>query len=292
MTKPFLKWAGGKTQLIDQISTKLPREILARDFTYIEPFIGGGAFFFWVQDNLKPKKSVINDINFDLTNCYRVVQENVVSLIEILSEYEVKYWSLVEKPESKKTMFYDIRTAFNASKSNDIEKAAQLIFLNKTCFNGLYRVNRKGYFNVPIGSYKKPAICNEKVLKEASIALQNTIILNGDYAETLVHSEGETVFYIDPPYKPLSASSSFNAYAKGGFDDNEQVRLSQFCAKLDENSYHWILSNSDVNTEDNPDTFFDELYSKFNVQRVMATRAINSNREKRGQLKELLISNR
>jgi DNA adenine methylase len=163
--------------------------------------------------------------------------------------------------------------------------------LNKTCFNGLYRVNRSGGFNVPIGSYKNPKICDTDNLRLAAKAFEDTIILNGDYAETLRYANSETLFYLDPPYKPISATSSFNAYAKASFDDQEQVRLSEFCRELTKRETAWILSNSDVNTEDNPDKFFDELYDGFDIQRVKASRVINSVSAKRGRLNELLISN-
>jgi len=151
-------------------------------------------------------------------------------------------------------------------------------------------VNRNGKFNVPIGSYKKPRICDPDNLRLVAKAFEDTVILNGDYADTLQYTTSESLFYLDPPYKPISATSSFNSYAKDSFDDKEQVRLSEFCRSLTEKEMAWILSNSDVNTEDNPDSFFDDLYNGFDIQRVKASRLINSVSAKRGELNELLIS--
>jgi len=165
------------------------------------------------------------------------------------------------------------------------------IFLNRTCFNGLYRVNRKNEYNVPMGSYKRPTICDKENILAVSQTLQKVEILCGDYEETLNHADNNTLFYFDPPYKPLSETSSFNSYAKDEFNDAEQIRLRDFCHKLDALNHTWILSNSDVKGKDENDNFFDDLYSNFNIQRVDAIRSINANPEKRGVLKELLITN-
>lgn len=291
IVKPILKWAGGKSQLTSAINARIPDKFRGGGFTYVEPFIGGGAMFFWLKNNYDIKEAIINDVNADLINCYRVVQNDVDKLIDVLMGYQDKYQSVSSNSEEKKAFYYSVREEFNLNSKGKIERAAQLIFLNKTCFNGLYRVNRKGGFNVPIGSYKNPKTCDPENLRLVAKALEGVTILNGDYAETLSHATSETLFYLDPPYKPISATSSFNAYAKGSFDDAEQIRLSKFCRELNEKNCTWILSNSDVKTEDNPDEFFDELYDGFDVRRVSATRVINSNSTKRGKLNELLISN-
>ena len=289
--KPILKWAGGKSQLTSTIDARIPNKFRDGNFTYVEPFVGGGAMFFWLQNNYKIKNAVINDVNSDLVSCYKIVQKRVEALIEVLASYQEEYQRISPDTESKKEFYYSIREEFNSHSKDKIERAAQLIFLNKTCFNGLYRVNRKGEYNVPIGSYKNPKICDPENLRLAAKALEGVTILNGDYSETLLYANSEALFYLDPPYKPISATSSFNAYAKGSFDDAEQIRLFEFCRDLNDKQCTWILSNSDVKTEENPDEFFDELYDGYDVRRVSATRAINSNSAKRGKLNELLISN-
>jgi len=291
--KPILKWAGGKSKLVPAIEARIPEKFRSVKFTYVEPFFGGGAMFFWLKNNFKIEHAIINDVNPDLVNCYKVVQRQVNDLIEALHDYQDKYRKASGDKSTKAELFYNVRTAFNSKTSGDVKRAAQLIFLNKTCFNGLYRVNRKGEFNVPIGSYKNPTICDPDNIKRVSKVFQDTTILNGDYKETLNHvnADTESLFYFDPPYKPVNSTSSFNAYAKGGFNDDEQVRLSQFCRQLDEKSISWILSNSDVDSPGNPNKFFDSLYEGFDIRRVQASRAINSVSSKRGKLNELLISN-
>ena len=290
--KPFLKWAGGKTQLIDQIKERLPSAVTKSNFTFIEPFAGSGAVLFWMLENFPNlKKTVINDVNTDLTNSYLTIKNDVNSLITILEKWEQEYHVLATNEELKKEYYYKKRTLFNTRSSTQTTQSALFIFLNRTCFNGLYRVNRKNEFNVPIGSYKTPQICNHENLLAVSKVLQRVKILNGDYAETLSHATKNTFFYFDPPYKPLSETSNFNSYAKGEFNDEEQIRLKEFCDALDKKNHQWILSNSDVKGTDSNNNFFDDLYSSFNILRVNASRRINSKASKRGQLTELLITN-
>ncbi len=290
--KPFVKWAGGKSQLIRVIEQTIPEEIRNSEFIYIEPFVGGGAVLFWLlQTYPNIKKAVINDINTDLINAYQTIKENVEDLILILQEWEQEYHSLDDKINGKKEYYYNKRLKFNSRNSDKITQSALFIFLNRTCFNGLYRVNKKNEFNVPIGSYKKPMICDEDNLRAVSELLQRVIILNGDFEQTLEYAEKPTLFYFDPPYKPLSETSSFNSYSKEEFDDKEQIRLAKFCEKLDLLGYYWILSNSDVKGKNPDDNFFDDLYSRFNIKRVLARRNINSKPNKRGELTELLITN-
>ncbi len=292
IAKPFLKWAGGKTQLIEQIKEQLPDTIQTEPFTYIEPFVGSGAVLFWMLEEYPNlEKAIINDINQDLTNSYLTIKHNVDDLIDILRKWEVEYHNLAENQEAKKEYYYKKRTLFNTRNSDQTTQSAIFIFLNRTCFNGLYRVNRKNEFNVPIGSYKKPQICNEENLLAVSKVLQKVEILNGDYSETINHATENTFFYFDPPYKPLSETSSFNSYAKDEFNDAEQIRLKDFCDMLDRQNHKWILSNSDVKGKDINNNFFDDLYAAFNIYRVNARRSINANPSKRGQLTELLISN-
>jgi len=290
--KPFLKWAGGKTQLIEQIKKQLPENIQRNSFTYIEPFVGSGAVLFWMLEHYPNlEKAIINDINSDLTNSYLTIKYNVQELINILSKWEVEYHSISDNQEAKKEYYYSKRSLFNTRKSDQTTQSALFIFLNRTCFNGLYRVNRKNEFNVPIGSYKKPQICNTENLLAVSNALQRVEILNGDYSETLQYATENTFFYFDPPYKPLSNTSSFNSYSKDEFDDKEQIRLKEFCDILNEQGHQWILSNSDVKGKDPNNNFFDDLFANFQILRVNARRSINANPSKRGLLTELLIKN-
>jgi len=289
--KPFLKWAGGKTQLLKSIHSKFPYE---KDdtFNYIEPFVGSGAVLFWVLNNYPNlKKAVINDVNTDLINTYKAISESVEDVIQLLKGLEKEYHSLSEKEEEKKEYYYSKRELFNSRVSNVSIQAALFIFLNKTCFNGLYRVNKKNMFNVPIGSYKKPLICDDDNLSLVSQSLKKVTILEGDFEQTISCVENKTCFYLDPPYKPLNETSSFNSYAKDMFGDNEQIRLKNFCDILDSLNCKWILSNSDVKGNNHKDNFFDDLYEKFKIDRVFAKRSINANASKRGLLTELLITN-
>ncbi len=288
MAKPFLKWAGGKTQLIHDISSQLPHYAAASEFTYIEPFAGSGAFFFWLARNYpNMEKAIINDINTDLINCYKTIKSDIDSLISQLEIYQQEYHTLNEREEEKKEYYYAKRDLFNTKTADNTQNAALFIFLNRTCFNGLYRVNKSGQFNVPIGKYKNPKICDKENLLEVHQLLQNVIILNSDYSETLKHAERNSFFYIDPPYKPLNTTSSFNSYSSDIFDDREQHRLKEFCDEISNQGFQWILSNSDV--KQSGDNFFDQLYENYKILRVNATRRINSLPEKRGKLTELLI---
>lgn len=292
IAKPFLKWAGGKTQLINDIEKALPKDILKNKFTYIEPFVGSGAVLFWMLNNFPNlKKAVINDINEDLMNTYKTIVSKPKELISILEILQNEFHGLESHEEAKKEYYYSKRELYNKRKEEQTVHAALFIFLNRTCFNGLYRVNRKNEFNVPMGRYKRPIICDKENILAVSKALQKVEILCGDFEQTLNYADKNTLFYFDPPYKPLSETSSFNSYSKDEFDDAEQIRLRDFCYKLDTLGHTWILSNSDVKGKDENDNFFDDLYSDFYIQRVDARRSINAKPEKRGALKELLITN-
>ena len=289
--KPFLKWAGGKTQLLAVIGSEFHYKNKDK-FVYIEPFVGSGAVLFWVLNNYPNlEKVVINDINLDLINSYKTIKTDVQTLIPILEQWENKYHSFADKQDLKKEYYYSKRELFNKRTSNQIEQTALFIFLNRTCFNGLYRVNKKNEFNVPIGSYKKPMICDQNNLIAVSKSLRNVEILNGDFEKTLVYATENSFFYFDPPYKPLSTTSSFNSYAKIEFNDDEQIRLKKFCDKLDLLKSKWMLSNSDVKAKNPEDNLFDNLYKNYQINRVFARRNINSKASQRGQLSELLITN-
>lgn len=290
--KPFLKWAGGKTQLITDIEKVLPKKFMNKKFTFVEPFVGSGAILFWILNNFpKVEKAVINDINADLTNVYKIIASNPVELISVLKDFQEEYHSIDLEVDNKREYYTQKRTLFNTRSTDKTTQAALFIFLNRTCFNGLFRVNKSNGFNVPIGSYKKPMICDADNIFAVSEALQKVEILTGDYQQTLLYAEKPALFYFDPPYKPLSKTSSFNTYSKDEFDDKEQIRLRDFCKTLNTLDHHWILSNSDVKGKDMDDNFFDDIYDEFHINRVFARRSINANAEKRGKLTELLITN-
>lgn len=290
--KPFLKWAGGKGKLLSQLSEHLPKRISEEPFTYIEPFVGGGAMLFYMLQHFSNiKKVVINDVNVDLILAYKTIKDDVESLIESLNNLENKYYSI--DAEKRSDMYYDIREQYNQHQGESVARVSQLIFLNKTCFNGLYRVNSKGFFNVPFGRYSNPTICNADVLRADSILLKsaNIEICQGDFCEVIKQIDGLTFVYMDPPYRPLDATSSFTAYAKGDFNDDDQRKLASFCNMLSEKECLWMQSNSDCSAKNPEDTFFEDLYNQYIINRVYASRSINANASKRGKLTELLIKN-
>lgn len=295
MPKPFLKWAGGKGQLLSQIEAMLPSNIESAEFSYIEPFVGGGAMLFYMlQRYPNIKKVTINDINRRLIDAYRNIMSHPEILIAELSRIEAEYKSLSSE-EAMKEYYLSMRQMFNTKELDSVADTACLIFLNRTCFNGLYRENSKGDFNVPFGKNVNPQICNDELIM-ANSELMNRFevkILCGDY--TNVEDEldaGLNFIYFDPPYRPLSNTSSFNTYVKEPFNDDEQKRLCRFCHQLNErDNCLWMLSNSDGKGKNPDDDFFDQLYADFTISRVWAKRSVNSNAEKRGKLTELLIHN-
>ena len=291
--KPFLKWAGGKGQLLSQLGAYLPQQISEEPFTYIEPFVGGGAMLFYMLQHYgNIRKAVINDVNEDLILTYRIIKDDVEALITNLDRLEKDYLAITDQ-EGRSKIFYDVRERYNQHNGDGIKRVSQLIFLNKTCFNGLYRVNRRCLFNVPFGKYANPTICNAKLLRADSQLLQTAKveICQGDYAQTIQHIDGLTFVYLDPPYRPLDATSSFTAYAKGDFNDDDQRALAAFCNKLSERGCFWMESNADCSAKNPEDTFFEDLYADYRIERVYASRFINANPEKRGKLTELLIKN-
>jgi DNA adenine methylase len=295
--RPFLKWAGGKRQLLSEIQERLPVNLDVYD-TYVEPFIGGGAVMFHLLHRHNFERVVALDINEELILCYKTLQSDVKKVIAELRTLRDLYPGY-EKQEERKAFFYAVRSDWNASagdvfslkKSDQVKRTAQTIFLNRTCFNGLFRVNSKGLFNVPIGSYKNPSILDEKNLLNVSLSIQNVQFYHAQYSHVLHFLGKKTFVYFDPPYRPLTTSSSFTAYSKSGFNDENQEQLAELCRQLDKNSVRFMLSNSDPKNADEEDQFFDDLYSGFRIDRVEANRAINSKGSGRGKITEILVQN-
>ncbi len=290
--KPFVKWVGGKGKLLGQLDALLPADFDSwDDASYIEPFVGGGAMLFhMLQNHPNIKRAVINDINPDLVACYRTVRDDVGRLILSLREVESRYHALPDM-EAKREMYMQARSRYNEKNLDALENATLFFFLNKTCFNGLYRVNRKGGFNVPWGKYLTPQICDEDTLRADSELLGRVEILEGDFVRTLEYAQGNTLFYFDPPYRPLSDTSCFNDYTKDAFNDESQVRLKEYCDAVDGMGYKFMLSNSDCKGKNEEDNFFDTLYEAYHIERVMASRSVNANGAKRGKISEILVRN-
>lgn len=290
--KPFVKWVGGKSQLIDELEKMLPTDDEKVLTKYCEPMVGGGALFFNILSKYDFEQLYISDINAELINAYQVIKNNVDILIEKLREMQLLFLPMDES--GRKLYYYSIRDRFNNTQLCDTtatEKATYFIFLNKTCFNGLYRVNRKGQFNVPMGAYKNPMICDEENLRNINNVLQNVTIVCGDYTLSKQFIDNDTFVYIDPPYRPLSETSAFTSYNSNTFDDSEQIRLAKFIDEINASGAKIVLSNSDPKNVNPDDTFFDELYKAYQIKRVMATRMINSKGDSRGKINELLICN-
>lgn len=289
--KPFIKWVGGKTQLLEDIKKSLPKNLnKIENMIFVEPFVGGGAVLFWIlKEYPNITKAVINDINAELICTYRVIKTNVEELIVELNRLQFEYRPLSSL--ERKNYFLSQRTLFNSRTTNDIQTAALFIFLNRTCFNGLYRVNSKGEFNVPHGKYSNPRICDEETLRADSALLQKVEILCGDFAQTGQYAGKDVLYYLDPPYRPLTETADFTSYTTGGFDDAEQTRLRDFCDEIAERNAMFVASNSDPLNVDSEDEFFDKLYGMFHIKRVSASRMINSKGDGRGDISEIMISN-
>lgn len=272
LLSPLLKWVGGKRQLLSDIIPMIDNKCS----TYVEPFIGGGAVLFSMQ----PKKAIINDYNHELINVYKVVRDNLDELLELL---------YIHQANNSSEYYYEVRAwdrGDHLNKMSNIEKAARIIYLNKTCYNGLYRVNSAGQFNSPYGRYKNPNIVNEAVLKAVSNYFKNNDIdiRNGDYRDTLINLDKRSFVYLDPPYMPISSSSSFTGYTEGGFGYNRQVELKEECDKLTQQGIRFVQSNSDCDE-------IRELYKEYKIKTVKAKRSINSVAKKRGEINEVLIYN-
>ncbi|MCA9979344.1 MAG: DNA adenine methylase [Anaerolineales bacterium] len=297
--KPLLKWAGGKTQLLSQIEQKLPSDLETGQLTrYAEPFVGGGAVLFHLVRHYNISEIFISDQNPNLILAYRVVQQDAEQLIAELTKIQTEYYQLDEIQQKK--FFYQVRRTFNQHQSHSIStqlgydeivQTARLFFLNRTCFNGLYRVNRAGKFNVPFGGYKNPKICDPENILAVSLVLQMAQIVHGDFVQSLSFADKYTFAYCDPPYRPLTKTASFNNYAKQGFDDRDQTRLASFACQLNQRGAKFMISNSDPHNEDPEDNFFVDLYQDFQIHKVSAKRMINSKSAGRGEISELLITN-
>ncbi len=291
--KPFIKWVGGKGQLLSEINKLYPVELGKNINKYAEIFVGGGAVLFDILSKYKLDEVYISDKNLELINTYKSIRDNVDILIKSLKGMEEQYIPLDN--ENRKDYYYKKREEYNSlkinSEVNNIEKAILFIFLNKTCFNGLYRVNKKGKFNVPMGAYKKPKICDEENLKNVSLTLRNVKIVYADYKESEKFIDDKTFVYIDPPYRPLNITSSFTSYTENDFNDKEQIELAEYINVLNKKGAKIVISNSDPKNNDIDDNFFDELYDNYNINRVKATRMLNSNASLRGAINELLITN-
>jgi DNA adenine methylase len=298
--KPFLKWAGGKTQLLKQFESFYPESLkLGKIKKYIEPFIGSGAVFLEICQKYEIESAHISDINFDLIQAYQVIQRWPDDLIEILGKLQVKFNK--SSPMQRQLFFTEIRTQYNLQRqsvsdrklSKDvINRTAQLIFLNKTCFNGLFRLNSKGEFNVPFGRYKSPKILDAENIYQISQLLQKTEIRSSEFESCYAIADQSSFIYFDPPYRPISKTANFTSYAKSGFTDREQEKLALFYRKLDqEKGSALMLSNSDPKNENIDDDFFEQLYAGYSINRVSASRMINSVGVKRGRISELLIVN-
>lgn len=297
--KPFLKWAGGKGQLLNKFQELYPKQLKDNKIkNFYEPFLGSGAVFFDVAQKYEIENAFLYDINEELVLTYKVIQNDVSKLLDFLHRYEKNYLKLSKT--KRQEFFYDQRTNYNLQRFNiDYDKysenwfprASQLIFLNKTCFNGLYRVNSKGEFNSPAGDYNNPKICDDQNLLAVNKVLQKAEIRKADFKEIISDLKSNSFVYFDPPYRPISKTSNFNSYSKHGFEDNEQIQLANLFKYLNEEGSNVMLSNSDPKNLNPNDNFFDEIYNDFNIFRVPARRMINSDATKRGTINEIVVTN-
>lgn len=292
--KPFVKWAGGKGSLLNQLNKYYPLELKnGKIECYIEPFVGGGAVLIDILQNYKINEAYAFDINENLINSYNIIKNNVNELIYNLKILEKEYLSL--EKDARKEYFYNIREQYNSYKldkdEKSLQKAVEFIFLNRTCFNGLYRVNKNGDFNVPMGNYKNPTICDEENLKALSRLIRNVKFQYGDYKASQECIKKNTFVYFDPPYRPLNVTSGFTSYTKEDFDDENQKELALFYKNLSNRKVKVMLSNSNPKNTDKEDCFFENIYKGFNINEVYAKRMINANSNGRGEISELLITN-
>ncbi len=293
VVRPFVKWAGGKGSLIPQITKYYPFELKnGRIEKYVEPFVGGGAVLIDILQKYEVQEAYAFDINKDLINCYNVIKFNVEDLIQKLEKKEKEFLSLDN--EKRKNYFYDVREEYNSyilEAESNVKRASEFIFLNRTCFNGLYRVNRNGKFNVPFGKYKNPTICDSSNLRNLSKLIKDVLFEYGDYKKSEEIIDRNTFVYFDPPYRPLSDTSGFTSYTKEDFNDEKQKELAEYFNLLSTRNAKLMLSNSNPKNVDSNDNFFEDIYRGFNINEVSAKRMINSNSEGRGEISELLITN-
>lgn len=292
--KPFVKWAGGKGSLIPQLKNFYPFELNNTIIKkYVEPFVGGGAVLINILQKYDIQEVYAFDINIDLINCYNVIKRDVENLIRELDIKEKEFIQLENK--KREEFFYNIRKEYNSYKISkdeiNVKRASEFIFLNKTCFNGLYRVNKKGQFNVPCGKYKNPTICDAINLRNLSYLIRNVNFQYGDYKKSEKYVDGNTFVYFDPPYRPLSSTSGFTSYTKESFNDDNQKELANYFRLLDDKKAKLMLSNSNPKNTNKNDNFFETIYNGFNINEISAKRMINANAKGRGEISELLITN-
>ena len=296
MARPFLKWAGGKTQLLPVLMDSLPPRP-EDGYNYAEAFLGGGALFFELKKRGWIKSATLNDANPELVLCYKTIRDSIKVVLKELRSIEN---SFPEDFELQSDFFYEARKEWNSKICESVEKypkklvarrVALTIFLNKTCYNGLFRVNSKGEFNTPFGKYKNPKICDEPNLRKVSKSLQNVKLICGDYSDLISKKTSFDFIYFDPPYRPLTTSASFTAYNKSGFNDENQKELANFVNEVSRTETHILLSNSDPKVADPKDEFFEKLYEGFKIKRILASRMINSKGDARGKITEILVSN-
>ena len=292
--KPFIKWAGGKGSLIPQLKNYYPFELNnVKINKYVEPFVGGGAVLINILQEYDVKEAYAYDINMDLINCYNVIKNDVENLIKELEIRENEFKEL--QGEERQKYYYDIRKEYNSYKIKEeevnVKRASEFIFLNRTCFNGLYRVNKNGKFNVPCGKYKNPTICDADNLRSLSYLIRNVKFQYGDYKKSKDDIDSNTFVYFDPPYRPLSDTSGFTSYTKEDFNDENQKELAFYFRELDEKDAKLMLSNSNPKNTNENDNFFEEIYKGFNINEISAKRMINADSKGRGEISELLITN-
>ncbi|MGC8487654.1 MAG: DNA adenine methylase [Clostridia bacterium] len=288
--RPFLKWAGGKSQLLQRFQDYYPAALhQGRIRRYVEPFVGSGAVLFHLLERHRFDDVLIVDRNPALMTAYEVIQRDVESLIDALDALQARFWS--RAGSDRADLYQMVREEYNRGTDEPVRRAALLIFLNRTCFNGLYRVNRAGAFNVPMGRYDRPLICDRDNLRQVHRTLENVSLLTGEYSEAEAYIDEATFVYFDPPYRPLSATASFTAYHPGVFTDADQEHLATFFRRMSERGACVMLSNSDPKNIDPGDTFFDRLYAGFSIDRLPARRAINARADRRGAITELVITN-
>ncbi|MDR2054278.1 MAG: Dam family site-specific DNA-(adenine-N6)-methyltransferase [Desulfovibrio sp.] len=292
--KPFVKWAGGKGQLLKEIQKIYPAGLGKIYTKYAEPFVGGGAVLFDVLSKHTLQEVYISDVNKELISTYIAIRDALKDLVILLEIFHNEYNEL--NLEMRKKYYYKKRNLYNfikinKNKNTEIECAALFIFLNKTCFNGLYRVNINGIFNVPMGTYKNPLIYDSENLHNISQKLQNVHITCSDYRYSESFIDEKTFVYFDPPYRPITRTSNFTAYTEKSFDDNAQIELSEYVNYLSSKGAKIIVSNADPKNSNTKDEFIDRLYANYHIDRVQATRMINSNSMARGKINELLIRN-
>jgi len=297
--RPFLKWAGGKGQLLAQLEGYFPPALYTGEIRrYIEPFVGSGAVFFRVQQAYPIQETILADVNIELILAYKTIQQDVESLLAALGALQQRYLNLTE--HERREFFYQVRQQYNQERERVIvepfqsawvSRTAQMLFLNRTCYNGLFRLNAAGAFNVPFGRYTNPRLLDADNLRAVSRLLQGVSITYGDFTAIESNVDAATFVYFDPPYRPISKTANFTAYSRTNFSDAEQLRLANFYRRLDRLGAKLMLSNSDPHNLDSGDDFFEQAYAGYRIEHVRAGRNINSQSHKRGPISELVILN-